>query len=182
MHMRSDIIGRLPTMIIPERLSSITSVEFRYVGYRFSMLKSSISETHERILLYSFLRDLLATIPRLKKLYLSIDGIMTDGLVAVYESISEVLEQNLMVPLDDMLQKFDPLLEECNITIQVTSWRPDHVWPRQSSHFQGHWIRNGKKNIPFGDKSPSGTCDESLTLHDLQSPSYTLKAVPEFAP
>lgn len=76
MHMRSDIIERLPKMILPQRLRSITSVELRYASYSFSMLKKSISEIHRSISLYGYLKDLLATLPHLRKLYLSIGGIV----------------------------------------------------------------------------------------------------------
>lgn len=179
-HIRADIIGRLPRMIIPERLSSIASVEFRYVAYNFNTPKN-LSEIYELIPLYGFLQDLLATIPRLKRLYLSIDGNVVCGPGEVYGSISEKLEQGLMDPLDNMLRKSDPLLEECNIIIQVNYLGQPNVRP-QPSHFQGHWIRNRKQDIPFGDKNAGGVCDESPTLHDLRSPSYTLKAVPELPP
>lgn len=108
MHIRHDIIERLPKMILPQRLRSITSVELRYVSYNLSMLKKSISETHSSIPLYSYLKDLLATLPHLRKLYLSIGSIVIRESGVVYGSITEVLEQNLIVPIDDILRKSDP--------------------------------------------------------------------------
>lgn len=88
-----------------------------------------------------------------------------------------------MVPMDDMMWKSDPLLRECNMTIHVTHMGhpfATDVRPLMFSYFQGCWIRHREQKLHLADKSPSGTCKESLTLRDLGSPSYTLQAVPEF--
>lgn len=183
MHVRSDIIECLPKMILPQRLRSITSVELRYVSYDFSMMKKSISVIHRSISLYGYLKDLLTTLPHLRKLYLSIGGIVMRQSGAAYKTIAEVLEQNLMVPMDDMLWKSDPLLRECNMTIHVTHMGhpfPADVRPLMFSYFQGCWIRHREQDLHLDNKSPGGTSKESLTLRDLGSPSYTLQAVPEF--
>lgn len=186
MHIRDDIIERLPKMILPQRLRSITSVELRYVSYKLSMLKKSIPETHRTNSLYGYLKDLLATLPHLRKLYLSIGTIVIRESGVVYESITEVLEQNLMVPIVDILMKSDPLLRECNMTIHVTRMGhpfADDVRPLMFSYFQGDWIRHNEKSIHLvGKGSGGGICSKSPSLRDPGSPSYTLQLVPEFAP
>jgi hypothetical protein len=101
---------------------------------------------------------------------------------AVHKTIVEVLEQNFMIPLDNLLRNSDLKLQECKMSIHVCH----HDYPfaadvrsLEISHFQGYWSRH-EQNICVDDKGSGGTCDESLALRDLGSPSYTVQVVPQF--
>lgn len=109
---------------------------------------------------------------------------MYDELGAVHKTIVEVLEQNFMIPMDNLLRKSDLRLQECNMRIHVSHHDclfAGDVRSLEFSHFQGYWSRHEhEQNIRVDDKSPGGACDESLTLRDSGSPSYTLQVVPQF--
>lgn len=143
--MDSGFVGLLPEMILPQRLSCITSFEVHQADYSFRMAKKRISETHESILLRQSLKDILPALPHLRKLYLSIEGHVFNEPGAVHKTIVEVLEQTFMIPMDNLFRKSDLQLQECNMSIHVSHHdRPFAADVRSLgfSHFQGHWSRH----------------------------------------
>lgn len=150
-----DVIGLLPKMILPQRLSSITTVELKYLTYNFI---ENISDSHKYGRKYLVPEDLLTALPHLRKLYVSIEGI----LYRQHGNIIEIVERNVMVPMVNTLSKFNSHLQECNVSIH-TGHMDARMLPRLM-HFQWHWIRSGEHNIPLDDRNPPGIYDGSLIL------------------
>lgn len=174
----------LQKLILPQRLGSITSVGFFWNTHRFCSSTQSF-EYNKR--LHLFVKKSLATFPHLQKLHVSLNFITTDAALGTEHSrMFEAIEESIMVPMDHILKCSGSHLKECNISIHVGYTNEPFVsygFPvLEYTHFQGIWTPPVEKHVPLDDRTPHGSCDDSLALRNLESPSYTLEAVFEPSP
>ena len=172
-HIGSVLLMRfLPLLLFPQRLSSITSLELVWELFRLR----SLPDPHQKGWpAYNALAAIVAsTFPRLRKLYLSID-IGSDMTNAFAENI-ESDERQLLGPIDEMVRKLGPQLQDCDVALQcwihtalmtraesagaraesrgigglqyTRFWRPVAVGQgEQSGNDLGYWVRPGVEDV-----------------------------------
>lgn len=141
---RLDLLQNIPRLILPQRLSSITSLEMLW---NFNM------ETERRIdidnsmqLLWdkpdtqgSLLHELCAimpeTFPAVRFLYISVQSWLAPSSINSLEDPISDLEQIFLGPVEQMLRAMGPRLgREFNVAIQQGAWR---LLLRKHSHMHG---------------------------------------------
>jgi hypothetical protein len=117
------MILHLPQLFLPHRLSSIKSVEMLWHLrlYQDSVphrpLDSGLAALH------SLLDCLPSTFPHLRKLYVSLQGHLKPKNVPL-SKLMDLSEPVIMEPVDDMVRRLGPHVQECRIAIPFTLYEP----------------------------------------------------------
>ena len=113
-HISNVLLMRfLPSLLLPQRLSSVTSLELVWdLSHLWSLL-----DPHEKCWpAYSGLASIVASaFPHLRKLYISVDirHHMTNPSAEIIESD----ERQLLGPIDEIVRKLGPQLQDCEVAL-----------------------------------------------------------------
>jgi hypothetical protein len=172
------MIVHLPQLLLPQRLSSIKSVEMLWHLHLYQgsvphgLLDSGLATFH------SLLDCLPSTFPHLRKLYVSLQGDLKPKNVPLHK-LMDVSEPVIMKPVDDMVRRLGPHVQECHIAIPFTlyeprrykatgttlktGWRIRNEWQRfwrqlpdtgtgdngaRTAHLRGYWVDLGQMDVP----------------------------------
>lgn len=186
-HMAADVLPRQqPNVLLSKRLGSITSVRIRWTYHPFEepYEPSFYGETGFK----NFLMDLPRMFPHLKKLYLTLDGMKPRSPVE-HGRLIEVIESDILVPVDGMVRQLGPQIQKCYVGIsaflyaamkhdrtnpnQQRSTQERYDWSRtwrelpasdstslqQAAHLNGYSIRIGQLDLDLASIIPQGYDD-----------------------
>jgi hypothetical protein len=170
-----DMVQHLPQLLLPQRLSSISSVEAVW-----DLETSGDSKPHNisKLDIFSFsslLEPLPLTFPHLKTLYISLEGEIQPPNID-HKEFFEMKEWVIMQPVDDLVRKLGPHLQECTIALPASLYKTmklkatggslllrDGFWDRfwralggteagskSATHLQGYWVKRGSLDIYTG--------------------------------
>ncbi|KAF7511751.1 hypothetical protein GJ744_003482 [Endocarpon pusillum] len=177
-HLSSIVLTRhLPLLILPQRLVSITSLELLWDLVLFRPLPDHQADQETGWPAYQALVLVVASaFPNLRKLHISIQ---TGSYVAKpFAEYIESHERKLLDPIDEMVRKIGPQLQDCQIALPYSlhtallpraesvgarvesggrgalSWR--QFWrsvtaeqDEQSQSDLGYWVRRGVDDMPL---------------------------------
>lgn len=171
------MIRHLPQLLPPQRLASITSVEMLWHLRPFQDAGSHDPSESGLAAFQTLLDSLPSTFPRLRKLYLSLQGDIKPTGVP-YDKFLDVTESSIMTPIDDLVRRLGPHMKECDIAIPSGLYGPrkynatgtrlklgrkvrgkwERLWRELpetetgdggcTAHLPGYWIRLGQMDLP----------------------------------
>lgn len=165
-HMASTVmICHLPQLLLPQRLGNITSVEMVWNFHPFRDAGPHGLPDSGLTAFYNLLDLLPGTFPHLRKLYLSLQGDMKSSLGVPTEKHFDVIESAIMKPVDDMVRRLDPRVDECDIAIPTSLYHPRKYKATGTSlklgrKVCGEWERFWRELSP-----PATTGDGGGTAH-----------------
>ncbi|OBT82590.1 hypothetical protein VE02_08992 [Pseudogymnoascus sp. 03VT05] len=118
----SVMIRHLPQLLLPQRLSSITSVEMIWNIYpprRYGTDQPTPLDSYGLPAIYSLLDVLETAMPNLKRLSITLDCnlISSHGEASNNNNSQDEDETTIATRIDDMVRRMRPRLEECEIYI-----------------------------------------------------------------
>lgn len=143
-HISSVVLMRhLPELLLPQRLVSIMSLELVWNMVLFRTLPDPRQEEEKGWPAYVALTSLVASaFPSLKKLYTSID---TDCKhIDLRADYLEGEAKKLLSPVDEMIGKLGPQLQECQIAVPMSHYT---ALERTATTLGAH-IERGPRNWP----------------------------------
>ena len=162
-------MGHLPRLLLPQHLANITALELSWDIYLPPVHSSPSWEDWPAY--KAFLVIIASGFPSLKSLYISIQ--VCRYLYDLSATTIESYEQKLLEPVDEMVRKLSPKLQDCQIAPQHSLyvplrfraesigahtesggygglrwerfWRPlDMEFSKQTTNGLGYWVRQGR--------------------------------------
>lgn len=128
-HMASSVMmRRLPQLLLPQRLSSITSLEMVWKNYP-SSFRTDLPNSLDSFGLPAFhsLTDVLtSSMPHLRQLSLTLDCDITLDQWKV-DPTQDENKPTISTPVDDLVRRIRPRLEECDISIPSRIYNERHT-------------------------------------------------------
>lgn len=178
-HMASTVmILHLPQLLLTQRLDSITSVEMLWHIGPFQDAGPYDPPDFGLAGFHNLLDVLPSTFPRLTNLYISLQRDMKSAGVSL-NKFRDVNESVIMTPVDDMVRRLGPCMQECDIAIPTSLYEPrkykatgtsiqpgrkirgewERFWQElpetetgdgdRTAHLRGYWVRLGQTDIPL---------------------------------
>lgn len=115
------MILHLPQLLLPQRLGSITSVEMLWYLRLFQDSEPYDPLDSVLAFFHSLLDTLPSTFPHLRKLSVSLEGVTKNMSLT---KLIEASESVIMTPVDDMLRRLGPFMQECHVALPLLLYEP----------------------------------------------------------
>lgn len=150
----------LPRLILPQRLTSITSIKMSWTcdpfGWEYDFEEWEHSD-YGFIYFNNLLKRLPVAFPHLKRLHISLEGIMYA--YSLNDQLPRMVESNIMVPLDGMVRKFGPNMQSFVVSIPasiytVLKYHSDNTTEQEIPKLRSDWARLWRE-LPASDSADS---------------------------
>lgn len=174
----SYFLQHLPNVFLPQRLASITSVNITWVIDPFNSVPDQTT-IYGLPAFDNFLTSIPTILPHLKRLHISLEGVMAFASEALQDELPEIFERNIWMSIDHMISKLSPHIQTCciaipasvyttlkfhikeateqespqNRSVKARVWRElptsDSISLHPSANLSGYWICIGQLDVPL---------------------------------